>query len=330
MTVRIAFLGTFHPAVPTLEALAERGHVRIVVVPERAGPKNDELIALAERHRIAWTYDQDEVDPTAVDLVLAANYPDIVPRVLLDAVPCVNTHWSALPRYRGVHPTAWALLNGETEVGVTVHLMADDFDVGAVLRQGVLGVVPDEPIARLHERLAVLQAELVLEVVDHLELHGSLPPATPQDEREATYVPQRFPSDGLIDWSWPTWRLDALVRALHRPEYPGAFTTADGRRLIVWSARPADTPEYHSTPGRVVRLLDDAVWVKTGDTALEVHEVQWDDEGRPTPASSVLRQGQRLGLRPELEIARLNGELADLRAELADLRALVVRSEEGR
>jgi methionyl-tRNA formyltransferase len=326
----VALLGTFHPAVPTLAALAEREQVAIVVLPERAGPKNDELVAIAERHSIPWTHDQGDVNPATVDLVLAANYPDIVPRALLDAVPCVNTHWSLLPRHRGVHPTAWALLNGDTEVGVTVHLMADDFDTGDVLRQGTVDVRPDEPIARLHERLAELQAELVLDVVDHVERHGSLPPATAQDDRAATYVPQRFPSDGLIDWSWPTWRLDALVRALHRPEYPGAFTTADGRRLIIWSSRPADTPEYHATPGRVVRILDGAVWVKTGDTALEVHEVQWDGEGEPVPAPMVLRQGQRLGIRPELEIPRLDGELADLRAELADLRALVVRSEEGR
>lgn len=298
MTTQVALLGTFHPAVPTFRRLVERGQIAMLIVPERAGPKNDELLAIAVESGVPWSYDLSDLDTGAIDLVVAANYPKIVPERVLDEVPCINTHWSLLPRYRGVHPTAWALLNGDDETGVTVHLMEGEFDTGPILAQTRVPLDSKTRIVDLHRTLADVQAELVLEVLDHFSRHQELPPAYVQDESQATYVPQRVPVDGLIDWSWPTARIDALIRALPLPQYPGAFTYLNGHKLIISEAEPAPTPPYFSTPGQVVRLLDDgAAWVKTGDTCLAIRSIQTDFDELAQPATGILRRGAKLGLR---------------------------------
>lgn len=298
MTIRVALLGTFHPAVPTLQRLVEREQIAILIVPEQAGTKNDDLVAIAVESGIPWSFNLGDLDPAEIDLVVAANYPKLVPEKLLNAAPCINTHWSLLPRYRGIHPTAWAILNGDEETGVTVHMMAGEFDTGPILAQARVPINSRTKIVDLHRRLADVQAELVSELLDHFALHKKLPPAHAQDESQATYVPQRVPADGLIDWSWPTARIDALIRALPLPHYPGAFTYLNGCKLIVSEAEPAPTPQYFSTPGQIVRLLDDgAVWVKTGDTCLTIRSIQTDINELAQPAASLLRRGVKLGLR---------------------------------
>lgn len=322
MKWNIAYLGTYHPAVPTLERLAERGWVCIVIMPEEAGTKNDGLREVIDRFSLPWSYCIDDVTRHPVNLVLAANYPKLVPARILSKCPCINTHWSALPKFRGVHGTAWALLNGDNGAACTVHLMGSEFDVGEILAQEFVKMTPEmEDIEDLHRALAVQQVEMVLRVLEsYSETTGWR--GVPQDESKATYVPQRVPEDGCIDWEWPTERVWNLVRALPSPKYPGAFTYLRDRKLIVWKARPVSCPVYFSTCGQVVRVRKGTgVWVKTGDTCIELQDVEFEGapEGRQ-PADRVLRRGDKLGYDPQREIAVLKTELAELRRDLTALR----------
>lgn len=326
--IRIALLGTYHPAVPTFQALVEKGWLSVLVLPEEAGYRNDELLALAEAHRIPWTYAIDDLGQYAVDMLIAANYPRLVPRRFLDSLPCLNTHWSLLPRWRGVHPTAWAMINGDERIGLTVHQMTDEFDAGGTLRQKSVQVTAETDFNQLHEELAELQADAVVEVVEAY-LHTGELVAEPQDESQATYVPQRVPEDGIIQWDWPARRLAGLVRALPLPKYPGAFTFCEGRKLILCSASVAEGPAYYSTLGQVVRVLDDgSVWVKAGDTCLAVHEVMYEGDAEPFPASRVLRRGCRLGIDPQREVIRLQQRVSELEAQVRAL--LANRGEAGK
>jgi methionyl-tRNA formyltransferase len=312
----IAFLGTFHPAVPTLRALLERSWVRVVVLPELAGNKNEDLIALCKKHGTPYTYTLADVENHDVNLILAANYPTVVPASYLKKYPCVNTHWSALPNYRGVHGTAWALLNADYDVGCSIHWMGEDFDVGDLITQVYVRMEPDMNILDLHRELAQKQAEAVVHL---LERYGSPEewPRTAQEHERATYVPQRHPEDGLIDWAWPTERIWNLVRALPSPLYPGAFTYLDGRRLVIWKARPVECPEYFSTPGQVVRVVKgNSVWIKTGDTCLEVENVQFEGAAEPARADTVLKRGAKLGFSASLAFEEISRRLARIEARL--------------
>ena len=111
------------------------------------------------------------------------------------------------------------------------------------------------------------------------------------------------------------------MRALPAPEYPGAFTYLDGRKFVIWKAMPVDCPPYFSTPGQVVRVIKSAgVWVKTGDTCLQLETVELDAEGQgPLPAEEVLKRGDKLGFDPQLISASLLEEINDLKSRIRQL-----------
>lgn len=292
---RVAFLGTFHPAVPTLTMLAKRGWVSCVVLPEEAAEKNSELIRIADEYGLPWSYAIDDIYQYDVNLVLASNYPKIVAAPILNRYPCVNTHWSALPKYRGMHGTAWALLNCDYRVGYSVHWMSEGFDEGDIIEQGFVMMQPEWDIMNLHSALAQSQADSVEALLGDYDSIDAWP-RRQQAHAAATYVPRRVPADGEIDWQQGTERLWNLVRALPRPMYPGAFTFRGDEKIIIWKAQPADCPPYHCTSGQVVRKDGDAVWVKTGDTCLRVGEVESPSDGTgPRPAAQLLRLGDKLG-----------------------------------
>ena len=318
MKWNIAYLGTYHPAEETLKRLINDGWVRVVVVPESGGFKNDNIISMAEAANIPWTCELAEIEQYEINLVLAANYPKLVPEAMLEKYQCINTHWSGLPRYRGVHPTAWALLNLDYRIGVTVQVMDAEFDTGDVLAQDFMDISPEMTILELHKKLAIVQADLVEHVLK-VYLDTGRWEKTKQDESKASYVPKRVPEDGIIDWNWPTERIWNLVRALTPPVYPGAFTYIGRDKIIIPEAMPAASPEYFCTPGQVVRVMKNGgVWVKTRDTCLEVSMIIKGDD-RPVSAGQVLKRGDKLGFNPQLEIPRLQAMMDDIYNQLSRL-----------
>ena len=323
MKWKIAFLGTYHPAVPTLQRLAAKGYISIIILPQQVGSKNDQLFDIAREYPLPWSYDLSEIENHDFNLILAANYPNLVPKRYLSIYPCINTHWSLLPKYRGVHPTAWALLNQDYTVGVSVHWMDEEFDTGDIIAQDTTILGPDEDILHLHKRLADLQARLIESL---LQDHDGIEtwPRVAQDHDQAVYVPRRLPEDGIISWNWPTERIWNLVRALPSEMYPGAFTYLGTQKLIIWKAQPVACPAYFSTPGQVVRVIKGrGVWVKTTDTCLELQEIQLEGEDCPQHADKLLKRGDKLGFNSQLEIARLKTMISEQAREISSLHRLV-------
>lgn len=321
MSWKIAFLGTHHPAIPTLESLLERKWVCLVVLPISAGAKNDKLLELAHRYEVPWTYDLSDIEGHELNLILAANYPKLVPIRYLETYPCINTHWSLLPKYRGVHPTAWSLINADYQIGFSIHWMKEEFDTGDILAQETVVMEPDMNIIQLHKQLADRQAKAVIRVLKN-RLQAGKWESKQQINEQAIYVPQRIPEDGIIDWNWPTERIWNLVRALPLPDYPGAFTYHGNKKTIIWRARPADCPEYFSTVGQVVRVIKGrGVWIKTGDTCLEVLDIEIEGVNQGMQrADTALRLRNQLGYNPQLEIANLRKEVFELNRQLTELR----------
>jgi methionyl-tRNA formyltransferase len=201
-------------------------------------------------------------------------------------------HDSLLPKYRGFAPTVWAIINGEGHSGATLFHMSDAFDAGDVVAQERVQIGPDDTIAQVMDRVT----EAYLALLDHNfeALLSGAAPRVAQDHAAATYTCRRLPEDSRIDWSQPAGRVYNLIRATTRP-YPGAFSTLDGRKLTVWSARRSlgqlDAARRYvgGVPGRVADIRKgEGVLVLAGDgQGLWLTEVQ-PDGAEPALADAVL------------------------------------------
>lgn len=204
------------------------------------------------------------------EVVLSVNYLFIIERDIIDLASryAVNVHGSLLPRYRGRTPHVWAIINGETETGITAHLIEEALDAGDIVGQIRLPIAPEATGADLLAQFRQLYPQLLAKVLADIAADTIEP--QPQDARKATYFPKRTPDDGGIDWSWSGARIRNWVRA-QAPPYPGAFTSWQGRRLPVHRAEFSDWGFRHDQPnGTVLVIESDALIVKVADGALRL------------------------------------------------------------
>ena len=176
------------------------------------------------------------------DFLFSFYYRQMLKPPLL-AIPkrgALNMHGSLLPNYRGRAPVNWAVINGETETGATLHYMVEKPDAGDIVIQQAVPILPNDTALEVFNKVTAAAAQ----ALDH-SLPGLLAgtaPRTPQDLSKGSYFGARKPEDGRIDWSWPAARIHNLVRGV-APPYPGAFSTINGKTLRVlktqFSARAA-------------------------------------------------------------------------------------------
>lgn len=241
-------------------------------------------------------------------LVVISSYSRIIPARLLDRWPFVNVHYANLPEYRGRANVNWALINGETTTGITVHTIVPGLDAGQILSQESVPIGPRDTIGDLYDALNNVQRRILPQAVAR-RLSGDL--GDPQDEGGATYGCSRNPGDGYVDWNSPTDEIDRLIRALAAP-FPGAFTLFERRRLGIVAAEPVTSPPTYvgRVPGRVVYVdrTTGAVDVLTGDGVLRILEVALD--GSTYPAAKIIRSVRAtLGITP--------GDIVELFEQLA-------------
>jgi len=223
------------------------------------------------------------------DLVVVAAFAYLLPPAVL-SVPhhgCLNVHPSLLPRYRGPSPVATALLNGDTETGVSIMLMDSGLDTGPVLGQERLAITEDDTTGSLTMRLAELGARLLLETIDGW-LEGRVAPR-PQQEDEATFSAKITASGGRLNWCLPSSVLGRQVRAYH--PWPGSHTVWKGQRLKVHSA-VALTMQRPQPPGTVIELSKPfSIGVVTGEGVLALRSIQL--EGKREVAAEEFVRGHR-------------------------------------
>jgi methionyl-tRNA formyltransferase len=251
------------------------------------------------------------------DCVVVSSYDRILPSRLLARCRFVNVHYAALPEYRGRANVNWAIINGEHETAITVHVIAPGLDAGNVLYQERVPIGSDDTVGDLYARLNDIQRRVLGETVARY-LSGE--EGEPQDETAASYGCTRVPDDGLIDWASSTRQIYALVRAL-APPYPGAHTYLEGRRLRILRAAPLPyAPRYVGRiPGRVVgrSRRDGHVDVLTRDGVLRIHDVARDDCPAEPAAALIGSTKQTLGLRTADLLMRIESLEAQLHARTA-------------
>lgn len=282
--MKIVFAGNKERGAACLRAVVAAGHEVALVVAHpgaAAGAVGLEARALDLPLLDPSDVNAPEVIATvaalAADAVVLAGYGQIVRRELLGVarLGCVNLHGGRLPQYRGSSPLNWALINGETEIGISVIQVDEGVDTGDVLGERLISVGPDDTIADVQARANDLFPELLLEVLDGL-IAGTVVPRR-QDDTLAAYYPLRFPDDGLVLWD----TLDAAaahnrIRALTHP-FPGAFTLHRGRRVTLLRSRLEPLPTY-GEPGRVQRATADGLLVAAADRCLWVTEARYADD----------------------------------------------------
>lgn len=249
----------------------------------------------------------DDVNTDDSVATIAAVKPDFLfsfyyrsmmkPRVLaLPSRGALNLHGSYLPRYRGRAPVNWVLVNGETETGVTLHEMDEKPDHGAIVAQRRIAIGRDDTALSLTRKLAA-ESRLLLRAVYRKLVDGTAP-RMPQDHTRSSYFGGRKPADGEIDWTRPAESIRNLVRAVTDP-WPGACTTLDGRKVLVWWAETRPTTSPGAAPGTVVAddRGGDALLVATGEGLIEIVRVAWDGGETMTGAAWARAAGLAPGAR---------------------------------
>jgi methionyl-tRNA formyltransferase len=179
-------------------------------------------------------------------------------------------HGSLLPKYRGAGPIQWALINGETETGITTMLMDEGMDTGAILLQEATTISADDTAGTLSLRLAELGGRLLARTLAQLKA-GTLK-SKPQDESQATLAPLLKKEDGAIDWNAPAASIANRIRGL--TPWPGAFTFLKSERWMIYRADAIQEATTSLAPGLVTAVTKDAIHVATGKGVLRIRELQ--------------------------------------------------------
>jgi methionyl-tRNA formyltransferase len=228
----------------------------------------DEIVAVCMQHGIPFL-DRAEAKGLSVEYAIAVGWRWMI----RDCRKLIVLHDSLLPRYRGFAPLPTALINGDTEVGVTALFGSDEYDRGDIIAQRRLPVQYPVKIQEVIERVAPLYAELAGELVDTI-LAGSPLLACPQDEAAATYSPWRDEDDYHIDWSRDAASIKRFIDALGYP-YRGAFSSLDGTpaRILDALVEP-DIKIEQRAPGKVMFVRDGFPVVICGTGMLRVLDVR--------------------------------------------------------
>lgn len=177
----------------------------------------------------------------------------------------VNIHDALLPKYGGFAPINWAIINGENEVGVTIHFASQEFDLGDIILQHKIPVAFSETATDVFYKVIEVIPRLTLEALDLIEYNKVIP--VPQDGGQATFYHKRSIRDGLICWNKSRTDVYNLIRAQSDP-YPNAYTIYQGRKLNIKQA-VLSKKCYRGTPGRIFCRAEDGVVVVCGENRLD-------------------------------------------------------------
>ena len=307
--MRIVFMGTPEFAVPCLNKLLEDGHEVALAVcqPDKSKGRGHQLtpppvkaFALSKGLPIyqPLTMKSDDTFDTLAavqpDCIVVVAYGKILPQRVLDLprFGCINVHASLLPRYRGAAPIQWAVLNGETETGVTTMWMAAGLDTGDMLLRRRREIPPDMTAGELHDALALDGAQVLSDTLRALET-GELHPEK-QDDSLSCYAPMLSKALSPLDWTKPAAVLHNQVRGLN--PWPSAVCSIGGRPLKIHRSREGGA--CAGQPGTIVKVEPFTVACGEG-TSLELLEVQAEGAKRMAAADFLRGHPLKIGVRLE-------------------------------
>lgn len=304
--LRIVFLGTPEFAVESLDTLVTNGFniVGVITMPDKPAGRGHKMLHSAVKqyavaHDLKLMQPVSLKDPVFIDELRSLNadlfiviafrmLPEIVWQ--MPRLGTFNLHASLLPRYRGAAPINWAVINGDTETGVTTFFLKHEIDTGDILCQERIEIAPDDCVGDVHDRLMHLGAQVTLDTVNHI-IAGDLTPV-PQDQllqgEEATPAPKIFKETCLIDWNKSAKDVSNLVRGLS--PYPAAWTMmkiGDGDPVSVKIFKVTEVVDKNLKPGETI-VENDGIIVGCGSGAVSIDQLQVAGK-KAMPAPDFLR-----------------------------------------
>ena len=221
--------------------------------------------------------------------MVVAAYGLLLPQSILQTprLGCINIHASLLPRWRGAAPIQRAIAAGDAESGVTIMQMEAGLDTGPMLLTRAVPIDARETAATLHDRLATLGAQALLDALDEIAQGTATPRAQPAEG--VTYATKLRKEEAAIDWSRSAAEIDRQIRAFD--PWPVAETRWKGQQLRVWEAMPIDSPSPGS-PGEVLGTSAAGIDVGTGNGVLRLTRVQ--SAGRKAMSAAEFLNAHRL------------------------------------
>lgn len=234
------------------------------------------VVELAQEHGIEVHFEPDAASlrEQQPDALFSFYYRDLLPAewLTIPRIGAFNMHGSLLPMYRGRAPMNWAILEGATETGVTLHEMIERADAGDIVAQRRLKIRDEDDASSLAPKLAHAAARLLEKTLPSIR-EGRYP-RRKQQLHEGCYRGRRRPDDGRLDWRRPAHELRNLVRAVTSP-WPGAFCETAAGRLTIWRAAVV-ADKGRRSPGE--RLPGDRLRIQTGQGVLEALDWRWESD----------------------------------------------------
>lgn len=298
--MRVVFMGTPDFSVPTLEKIIEKGHEVIGVVTQPDKPKGrgktvvfPPVKEFAVKHNIPVYQPVKAREESFVevlrqlnpDVIVVIAFGQILPKSILELPKygCINVHASLLPKYRGSAPIQWVIIDGEEETGITTMFMDEGIDTGDMLLKAAVKIDEKETGGSLHDKLAAVGGDLLVETLDGLE--QGIITRQKQDDSQSNYIKMLTKSMGDIDFTKSAVEIERLIRGLN--PWPSAYSKYQGKTIKIWEADVL-LDEYDGKPGEIVSILKDAILIKTGKGTLALKEIQLEGKKR-MDVSSFLR-----------------------------------------
>jgi len=298
--LRVMFMGTPSFALPALQMLHTENYQIVAVITQPDRPQGRGQVTnppavkiLAQKFGLP-VYQPNNIKEQSFfelakelnpEIIVVAAFGQILPKHILDIPPlgCLNIHPSLLPKYRGAAPLNWTLIKGETTTGVTIMLMDEGMDSGAILEQEETSIDPSENYGHLHDRLARLGGALLIKTIGHV-LSGTSQPR-PQDSSLATFAPRLTKELGEINWHSNVSDICNLIRGLSPS--PAAYSFIEGKLLKIYAAEPR--PETtDKIPGSLGESLANGIAITAADGYVILKEIQLAGKKR-MPANEFLR-----------------------------------------
>lgn len=301
--MRLVFLGTSAFACPALTALAKVHEIALVITqPDRPAGRKRELkspavkveaarlgLSIAQPERINDDEGLELLRKADPEVIIVASYGQIL-REAVFALPClgtINIHASLLPRFRGAAPINWAIIRGEEQTGITTFLIDEGMDTGKILIKRPLAIGKDETAGELHDRLAVLGAQVILDTLNGIEA-GTLK-STLQGDEVASLAPKLTRKDGRIDWGKGAHEIHGQVRGMN--PWPSAFTHLGNERVKVHRTAITRVGCGDTLSGEITLRETGRLLVGTKDELIEILEIQ--RESRPRMSGRDFLNGLR-------------------------------------
>jgi methionyl-tRNA formyltransferase len=311
--MRILFMGTPEFAIPSLRTLLEHRYnvVSVVTAPDKPQGRGQKIAPspvkdFAVERGLPVIQPQQLKDPAFVsavsnlqpDLIIVVAFRILPPEVFkIPRLGSFNLHASLLPKFRGAAPINWAIMKGEEETGVTTFFLREKVDTGSILLQARVRIGRDETAGEMHDRLADLGAQVVLQTVRAIELGTAKPVA--QDESGSSLAPKIFRENCEIDWKKPALHVHNFVRGLSPS--PCAWTRHHGKVIRIYrTERVEDTGQSaEHEPGVICEVSPTRLVVGTGTERIALAEVQQEGRRRMGIAEFLrgypLKHGDRFG-----------------------------------